>query len=164
MSISKVSFTGTDVSFDRGRFGCWLKINSYTEDTSMFGIFLALDVSYSYGIGLLISEIPTNPTLTLQIIDDVGNISVYSDENPILLDTWYFIEVSWNHITPAYHMYIDNVERTIDLIYSDGTPIISGTAGLLQFGYLGIEVDRFDIGLQNILFSNLDTRDLYALR
>lgn len=165
MSIGAVQFDATNIPFTKGRFGCWLFINSITAESTDFYLFGIADFTFSHGITFSVTYLPSTPTLTFWVIDDVGNYVTYEDPLPISLDTWYFIELSWNHTgTPEYHVYIDSVERSMNLIDSMGTPVVSGISDLLAMGFLGGVGNVIDVRTQNILFSNLDTRDLYALR
>ena len=164
MSIGIVEFDATNISFTKGRFGCWVYVSSYTVNSSDFSPFYVYSIEPNQGATLWLTYLPSTPTLGFGFWDDAGSYIYYEDTVSLSLDHWYFIELSWNHVgTPSYHLYVGSLERTIIIIDQEGIPVLTGTAEDLDIGGIGGD-DVIDIRMQNILFSNLDTRDLYALR
>lgn len=162
MSIRSVTFESTDISFDKGRFACWLKIGSETHADDNFIIFAASDTTAI--IALFLVNLPLSPILGIYDITDISNYNIYIDSSPLSLDTAYFVEMSWNHSILSNHLYLDNVERSLTLVGYAGTVMTTGIADTLNIGYSDHPSSDFDIRIKNIMISNLDTRNLYALR
>lgn len=168
MSIKRVEFDVTGITFDKGRFGSWLKIGTIFFEEDAFYLFSISKTSPNALIIFAILNLPSTPTLAFVDSDDV-NVLAYQDTTPLLINTWQFVEFSWNHTyPPSHHVYVgddvSNAERTMSPLYSVGTVESTGIAEDLKIGYIGYPTSEFQIAMQNILVSTLDTRDLYALR
>lgn len=163
MSIRTVTFSPTNISFDKGRFGCWTKIDSSTDSDHNIALFFASISTTSYLI-LFLANLPSSPILGIYDVKDISNYNIYADSTPLSLDTGYFVEMSWNHSTLSNRLYVDNVERSLSLVGGSGTVNTSGIADTLTIGYTESPTSNFDIRIKNIMISNLDTRNLYPLR
>ena len=151
-STETTTTNATYVSPVEGRFGTYIYITSMPSGSES-GLF-------HWGTSSGYVEVRLNTDGTVKLLYNSGGGTSFSPVSSALsLNTWYYVEGSWNTATNTYGIAVNGTHTTQT---ATRAAFDANLSGVLQFGNFRSTVAT--VYMDNIAISNLSTRSLYALR